>query len=75
MTKVTHCETVVARDAPSTPMFSPQENIKIGSKITFNTAPVMTAMEEIFTEDSALAEQFMLCAGRLNNAAINIQNA
>lgn len=35
----------------------------------------MTAMEEILTEDSALAAQFKLWAGRLASAAINIQNA
>ena len=35
----------------------------------------MTAMEEIFTEDSARAAQFMLWAGRLNRAAMNIQKA
>ncbi len=38
-------------------------------------APVMTAMEEIFTEDSARAAQFMLWAGRLARAATNIQKA
>ena len=35
----------------------------------------MTAIEEIFTEDSARAAQFMLWAGRLNSAAMNIQKA
>ena len=75
MTKVTHCETVVARDAPSTPILSPHENINMGSRITFSAAPVITAMDETFTEDSALAAQLRLCAGRLKRAAINIQNA
>ena len=41
----------------------------------FIAAPVMTAMEEIFTEDSARAAQFMLWAGRLARAATNIQKA
>ena len=75
MTKVTHWETVVARDAPSTPMFSPQENMNTGSSATFSAAPVITAMEEIFTEDSARAAQFMLWAGRFARAAMNIQKA
>ena len=66
---------VVAREAPSTPILKPQSNIKIGSKITFAAAPVITAMEDIFTEDSALAAQFTLWAGRLARAAINIQKA
>ena len=35
----------------------------------------MTAMEEILTDDSARATQFMLWAGRLKRAAINIQKA
>ena len=60
MTKVTHWEMVVARDAPSTPMPKPQENIKTGSSATLSAAPVMTAMEDIFTEDSARAAQFRL---------------
>ena len=58
--KVTNWDTVIARDAPSTPMFKPQSNIKTGSRTMFSAAPVMTAMEEIRTEDSALAAQFML---------------
>ena len=52
-----------------------QSNMNTGSSATFSSAPVMTAMEEIFTEDSALAAQFMLCAGKLARAAINIQKA
>ena len=66
---------MVARDAPSTPIFNSQENMKSGSSITFKTTPVITAIEEIFTEDSALAAQLRLCAGKLNNAAMNIQIA
>ena len=46
-----------------------------GSRMIFSTAPVMTAIEDIFTEDSALAAQFMLCAGKLASAATNIQKA
>lgn len=38
-------------------------------------APVTTAMEVIFTEDSARAAQFMLWAGRFAKAATNIQKA
>ena len=75
MKKVTNWDTVVARDAPSTPMPSPQLNMKTGSSTTFSAAPVMTATEEIRTEDSARAAQFMLWAGRFARAAMNIQNA
>ena len=46
-----------------------------GSSRIFRAAPVITAMEEIFTEDSALAAQFMLWAGRFASAAMNIQKA
>ena len=60
---------------PSTPMPRPQSNMNTGSSTTFKRAPVMTAMEEIFTEDSARAAQFMLWAGRLARAATNIQKA
>lgn len=49
--------------------------MNMGSSTTFSSAPVMTAMEEIFTEDSARAAQFMLWAGRLARAATNIQKA
>ena len=38
-------------------------------------APVMTAIEEIRAEGSALAAQFMLWAGRFASAATNIQKA
>ena len=65
----------MAREAPCTPIPRPQSNMKTGSRTTFKAAPVMTAMEEILTEDSALAAQFKLWAGRLASAAINIQNA
>ena len=75
MKKVTNWDTVVAREAPSTPMPSPQSNMNTGSSTTLSSAPVMTAMEEIFTEDSALAAQFKLWAGRLARAATNIQKA
>lgn len=75
MKKVTNWETVVAREAPSTPIPRPQSNMNMGSSTTFSSAPVMTAMEEIFTEDSARAAQFMLWAGRLARAATNIQKA
>ena len=53
-------ETVVARDAPSTPISSPHENINMGSRATFNAAPAITAIEDIFTEDSARAAQLRL---------------
>ena len=46
-----------------------------GSSVTFSSAPVITATEEIFTEDSARAAQFMLWAGRFARAAMNIQKA
>ena len=72
---MTNWETVVAMDAPSTPIFRPHSNMKIGSSTTLSKAPVTTATEEIFTEDSARAAQFMLCAGRLARAATNIQKA
>ena len=75
MKKVTNWDTVVAMEAPATPRLRPQSNMKIGSSRTFSAAPVITAMEEIFTEDSARAAQFMLCAGRLASAAMNIQKA
>ena len=75
MKKVTNWDTVVAREAPSTPMPRPQPNMKMGSSTTLSRAPVMTATEEIFTEDSARAAQFMLWAGRLARAATNIQKA
>ena len=48
---------------------------KYAAGYTLRAAPVMTATEEIFTEDSARAAQFMLWAGRLKSAAINIQKA
>ena len=75
MKKVTNCDTVVAREAPSTPRFKPQSNMKMGSRTIFSMAPVMTAIEEIRAEDSALAAQFMLWAGRFASAATNIQKA
>ena len=46
-----------------------------GSSATFSSAPVINAAEEIFTEDSARAAQFMLLAGRFARAAMNIQKA
>lgn len=49
--------------------------MKMGSSAMLSSAPVMTAIEEILTEDSALAAQFMLWAGRLARAATNIQKA
>ena len=72
---MTHWETVVASEAPFTPRFRPQENMNTGSSSTLSAAPVMTAIDEIRTEDSARAAQFRLCAGRLNSAATNIQKA
>ena len=75
MKKVTNWDMVVAREAPSTPIFRPQPNIKTGSRMIFSAAPVMTATEDIRTEDSALAAQFILWAGRLARAATNIQKA
>jgi len=56
-------------------MPNPQSNMKMGSRTTFSSAPVITAIEEILTEDSARAAQFMLWAGRLARAATNIQKA
>ena len=75
MKKVTNWETVVAWEAPATPWFKPNSNMKTGSRMMLRPAPVMTATEEIFTEDSARAAQFMLWAGRLARAAMNIQKA
>ena len=75
MPNVTNWETVVASDAPCTPRPRPQSNMNTGSSATLSSAPVITAIEEIFTEDSARAAQFMLCAGRLASAAMNIQKA
>ena len=46
-----------------------------GSSSTLSSAPVMTATEETRTEDSVRAAQFMLWAGRLASAAMNIQKA
>ena len=66
---------MVAREAPATPMFKPQLNMNTGSRAMFSREPVMTAIEEIRTEDSALAAQFMLWEGRLARAATNIQKA
>ena len=60
---------VVAREAPYTPRSNPQENIKTGFRSTLRAAPVITATEEILTEDSARAAQFKLWAGRLKRAA------
>ena len=75
MPKVTNWDTVVAMDAPATPRFRPQSNMNTGSSATFSSAPVINATEEIFTEDSARAAQFMLWAGRFARAAMNIQKA
>ena len=74
MANVTNCDSVVASDAPATPISSPQLNINIGSRMTFSAAPATTATVVIFTEDSALAAQYKHCAGKLNIAAIKIQN-
>ena len=49
--------------------------MKMGSRTIFSMAPVITATEEIRIDDSALAAQFMLWAGRFARAATNIQKA
>lgn len=72
---MTNCETVVAREAPSTPIANPQSNIKTGSSTTLRAAPVTTAIDEIFTDDSCPGRAVHTLAGRLARAATNIQNA
>ena len=63
---VTNWLNIVANAAPSTPMFRPQSNIKIGSKIMFKIAPDTIDIIEYLGDPSALITEFNIVPTIIN---------